>query len=365
MTLRGALSGALSPDDLDRALGFFPSGQHGAITDVPGVRVGHRDVIAGDDIRTGVTAILPHSGNLMTDPVSASIQVINGFGKATGLAQVGELGVLETPLVLTNTLAVGTAWTALVEHAMARSSELGRGGPTVNPVVLECNDAPLNDIRALAVTTSHVHEALAHAAASPDRADVPRGAVGAGVGMTCFGWKGGIGSASRLVTVPAAASASAVAAGMAYTVGVLVLTNMGRPDALVVLGDPVGRRLTPPPAEPADGSVIVVIATDAPLDARQLGRLGRRAGFGLARTGNDAAHGSGEFVVAFSTTHGRGDRGLVRDDPRTMNRLFTAVTEAVAEAVWDSLASATTTVGRERHTVHALPMAEVGGRPTA
>ncbi|GIL25024.1 P1 family peptidase [Actinocatenispora comari] len=337
------------------ALGGLPTGTHNAITDVPGVLVGHETLHAGDAVRTGVTAVVPGPGSAFRDKFPAAVAVFNGFGKAAGLSQIAELGVLETPIVLTNTLAVGAAHEGLVRHALAGDAEIGVSTGTVNPLVLECNDGWLNDIRALPVRPEHVARALAAAAPGP----VTAGPVGAGTGMVCFGWKGGIGTASRQ------------AAG--YTVGALVLTNHGRPAELTIAGVPVGDTVRPEPARQAPewtrgaGSCVVVLATDAPADARQLGRLARRAAVGLARGGSVMQHGSGEYAVAFGTANRvphapagptRATTVLAEDGP-VFDALFTAVAEATAEAVVDSLFAGARTAGAHGHVIEALPVDRV------
>ena len=339
-----------------RALGLgslwlLPPGPRNAITDVAGVRVGHVTVCFGEGAlvpgtgpaRTGVTVILPHAGNLFAEKVAAAVHTINGFGKACGFEQVRELGELETPVALTNTLNVWRVADALVDHALHTNPAIGIATGTVNPVVGECNDGYLNDIQGRHVTAAHVQQALETAAAGP----VAEGAVGAGTGTSCYGWKGGIGTASRVT--PAA--------------------NFGRPEELRFGSAPVGQVLRPPqPPAPERGSVMVVIATDAPLDARQLHRLCVRAGAGLARTGATIGHGSGDFVVAFSTTRricheprapGIAERALVTDEAHVMEQLFPAVVEAVEEAVLNSLCAAETVVGRDGHVRYTLPVAEI------
>jgi len=354
-------------------IGRLDPGPHNAITDVAGVRVGHCTVIAGAGspagadaagerapggggaARTGVTAILPHEGNLFRDKVEAAIHQVNGFGKPTGLAQVAELGQIETPIVLTNTLSVGVTYDAVVRYMLRDNPEIGVTTGTVNPVVLECNDGHLNDIRGGHVHHEHVWRAIAAAAGGP----VQEGTVGAGTGMTAFGFKGGIGTSSRQVSTRA---------GL-LTVGTLVLANFGRRADLRIDGVPVGLELRDwhdSPAAPP-GSVVVVVATDAPLDARQLGRLARRAAIGLARTGSTAANGSGDFVVAFSTTRRtphffdtplRTVPSLI-DDGETAGLLFAAAIESTEEAVIDALFCATSMKGRDDHYVPALPVPEV------
>lgn len=319
----------------------LPAGPRNAITDVAGVTVGHCTLSRGP-VQTGVTAVLPHPGSLFLEKVPAGCAVFNGFGKATGLVQVSELGVLETPIILTNTLSVGTAYTALVRRALAEDPAIGVTTGTVNPVVCECNDGDLNDIRGLHVTEAHVFSALDSAGPVVDE-----GAVGAGRGMVCYGCKGGIGTASRLAEVP----------GVRFCVGCLVLTNYGRAGDLRLAGrrpfpDAVGR--------PDKGSAIVLLATDAPLSHRQLNRLSRRAVAGLCRSGSVIGNGSGELALSFSTAYRVPHRAqspfldlrLLRDEH--LDPLFTAAAEAVEDAVYSSLLHAETVTGVRGHTVLSL-----------
>lgn len=323
--------------DAGLACGRLKPGPRNLITDVPGVAVGHLTRDEGA-IQTGVTAILPHGGNVYRDKPVAASAVINGFGKSVGLMQVEELGTLETPILLTNTLSVGICATALVRRAIAANPDIGRTTATVNPVVMECNDGHLNDIQALAVTEADAGAALD--AAGPDFAV---GAIGAGRGMSAFGFKGGIGSASRRLRLDSARC----------HLGVLVLANFGRAGDLTL---PDGRRVAPP-AEPVAerGSVIVVAATDAPLDHRQLGRVVRRAGVGLARLGAFWGHGSGDIAIGFTTAN-RVDHDERRDvvpfralNERRIDMLFEAMAEATQEAVLDALVSASPVTGRDGH----------------
>lgn len=327
--------------DVGLACGGLKTGPQNAITDVPGVRVGHCTVEDGA-VQTGVTALLPHAGNLYRDKPVAAVEVLNGFGKSVGLMQVEELGVLETPILLTNTLSVGTVSTAVVRHAIAANPDIGRTTATVNPVVMECNDGPLNDIQALAVTEAHAAEALAAAAASAEGAAVAVGSVGAGRGMSCFGFKGGIGTASRRLRLD----------GQRYHLGVLVLANFGRPGALRL---PDGRRVAVPERDdsPEKGSVIVIAATDVPLDHRQLRRVIRRAGVGLARVGSFWGHGSGDIALGFTTAN-RVQHDESADlipmhllNERRIDGLFEAMADATQEAVLDALVAATPVVGRQ------------------
>ncbi|MGG5886185.1 P1 family peptidase [Falsiroseomonas sp. HC035] len=342
-----------------RTLGFAPGlfapGLHNAITDVAGVRVGQVTLIQGETIRTGVTAILPHSGNPYASRVPAGVFAMNGFGKMAGVTQVQELGELETPILLTNTLAVGRAVEALVDWTLAQP-----GNATVrsvNAVVGETNDGRLNDIRARGVTTDHMRQALDQASDGP----VAEGSVGAGTGTMAFGWKGGIGTSSRIL--PAALGG--------WTVGALVQANYG--GALLMDGLPVGRLLrkfylAEHAAEQADadGSVMVVLATDAPLSDRNLQRLARRAMAGIARTGAAFSDGSGDYALAFAThadVRRTPEHGAVADWPNDrMSPLFVAVAEATEEAVLNALCCATTIVSHldgRRVTGQALPLDQV------
>ncbi|MEN6641456.1 MAG: P1 family peptidase [Armatimonadia bacterium] len=341
--------------DLGVSIGELQPGPLNAIVDVPEVAVGHVSLVAGEGplvsgqgpVRTGVTALLPHPGNLFTDRVCAAVEVINGFGKSVGLPQVTELGSLETPILLTNTLSVWTAADALADFM----AELNPGVRSFNPVVGECNDGALNDILGRHVKPQHVRQALAAAS----RVSVQEGNVGAGVGMTGFGWKAGIGTASRLL--PGALDG--------YVLGSLVLTNTGSARDLRVDGVPVGRHLRPPAQPLPAGSIIIVLATDAPLDSRQLHRLAKRAAFGLARVGGIADHGSGDFVIAFSTGNrlsARGEQRLFAPAlvPETeLSSLFRATIETVEEAILNSLLRAETMVGRDALKRLALPLDEL------
>jgi D-aminopeptidase len=323
--------------DLGLGCGRLPTGARNLITDVPGVRVGHCTLSEGE-LRTGVTAILPHAGNVFRDKPLAAADVLNGFGKSVGLMQVEELGQLETPILLTNTLSVGTCATALIRRAIAENADIGRTTSTVNPVVCECNDGHLNDIQALAVTEAHALAALDTAAA-----EFAVGAVGAGTGMSCFGFKGGIGSSSRVVALD----------GTDFHLGVLVLANFGRAGDLRL---PDGRRIGPGSAAGAErGSVIVVVATDLPADHRQLRRIIRRAGAGLAWAGSFWGNGSGDLAVGFTTANridhdGKADIVAMRMlNENRIDAAFLACAEATEEAVMDALAASETTRGRAGH----------------
>jgi D-aminopeptidase len=339
--------------DLGVAPGILPAGPLNAITDVAGVRVGHRTLVRGESVRTGVTAILPHEGNLFQQKAPAAVHVGNGFGKAAGFLQIQELGNLESPIVLTSTLSVGTAIEALVGWTLEQP---GNGNVrSVNAVVGETNDGFLNDIRGRHVTAADVRAAIAAARSGP----VEEGSVGAGTGTMAFGWKGGIGTSSRVLP-PGLGG---------FTVGALVQTNFD--GVLTIDGAPVGERLgrhsfrEQLTGGPEAGSCMIVLATDAPLSTRNLERLARRAVLGLARTGSFLSNGSGDFVIAFST------RNLVPHEPKgrtlaveelandAMSPLFLAAVEAVEEAVYNSLLRAATVTGHQGHTGEAIPVERV------
>lgn len=348
--------------DLGVTPGFLPTGPLNAITDVPGVRVGHVTLIHGDGplregagpVRTGVTAILPHGGNLFRDKPAAGVFTINGFGKACGFEQIRERGVLETPILLTNTLNVARAADALVTYMLRQNPDIGLTAGTLNPVVGECNDGFLNDLRGRHVREEHVFQAIETATGGP----VTEGNVGGGTGTSCYQFKGGIGTASRRALEPP------------FTVGALAQTNFGLRRELRLLGAPVGRLLLEEalPA-PGTGSIMMVLATDAPLDSRQLTRLAARAAFGLARTGSICQDGSGDFVIAFSTANrwphfnpGERPAADVAEAPRfleagqSMDALFAAAVEAVEEAILNALTAAQTLTGRDGNTLFALPL---------
>jgi D-aminopeptidase len=345
--------------DLGLAPGLLQPGAHNAITDVAGVRVGQRTVIEGSTVRTGVTAILPHGGNLFREKVAGAVFVGNAFGKLAGSTQVDELGTIESPIVLTNTLSVGVALDAIVRWTITQpGNEMVR---SVNGLVGETNDGTLNDIRGLHVTREHVTSAIAQAADGP----VEEGAVGAGSGTVAFGWKGGIGTSSRIVPQQTDR----------WTVGVLVQTNYG--GRLTIAGVPVWKTLEPPSSAvaadlsrrsadqadgaKADGSCMIVVATDAPLDARDLKRLAARAIYALARTGSTYSNGSGDFAIAFSThpslrivnTNGPQPRTVMPTDG--VSGLFEAVMDATEEAVYNSMLKAVDVTANGR-TIRALPI---------
>lgn len=347
--------------DLGVTVGVLPPGRFNAITDVLGVRVGHATVVRGENVRTGVTAILPHEGNLFQEKVPAAIFVGNGFGKLTGSTQVRELGDIETPILLTSTLNVPRVADALLDWMLALpGNEQVR---SVNPLVAETNDGFLNDTRSRPVGRADVFAALTSARGGV----VQEGSVGAGAGTVAFGFKGGIGTASRIVPQSAGG----------YTVGVLVQTNFG--GVLTMNGAPVGQELgqyylkeqlgpgrqgqrETAVTDRADGSIIMVVATDAPVDARNLERLAARAMLGLARTGSPSTNGSGDYAIAFSvapqnrvrTTNGVRQVAVLGNDG--MSPLFLAAVEATEEAIYNSLLRATTVTGRDGNRAEALPI---------
>jgi len=364
--LAGVITGMDRPRirDLGIIVGELPTGVQNAITDVTGVRVGHTTLISGEGplhpeygpIRTGVTVILPHGDDVFRHKVYAAVHTINGFGKPFGFEQVRELGLIESPIALTNTLNVGLVADALVQHAIRQNPDIGIRTASVNVVVGETNDGWLNDLQGRHIRAEHVWAAIESASSGP----VVEGAVGAGTGTICFGWKGGIGTASRVL--PAGVGG--------FTLGALVQSNMGGAQDLTICGVPVGRHIRPDRSDRlvrSQGSIVIVLATDAPLDSRQLQRLCVRAAAGLARSGSHYAHSSGDFVIAFSTTrqieHGPSSltttQVVLADEQKVMGWLFPAVVESVEEAILNSLFRAETMVGRDGHTAYALPVKQV------
>ncbi|MFD1359848.1 P1 family peptidase [Fictibacillus halophilus] len=333
-------------------VGTFSSGKKNCITDVEGVKVGHvtLDYPINDTeyACTGVTAILPHDGNLFQEKVTAASYIINGFGKTTGLVQLNELGVLESPIMLTNTFGVPAVTQGTLQYMLEQNPEIGDTTGTVNVVVGECNDSYLNSIRHFPVKPDHAIEAILKA---KDEA-AEEGAVGAGKGMICFGYKGGIGTSSRVVSEK-------------YTLGCLVLSNFGKREEFKY-SHSKGEK-TEGLSETSDGSIMIVLATDAPLSDRQLLRVAKRCGIGLGRTGSHFSNGSGDIVIAFSTAHKIPHfneketeiRTQLREDLPIMNELFTAAAEATEEAILNSLSQAETTTGRNGHTVSAFPFRRV------
>jgi D-aminopeptidase len=340
--------------DLGVKPGVFPTGALNSITDVKGVRVGQSTVVEGDSVHTGITAILPHDGNLFQDRVPAALFVGNGFGKILGVTQLRELGELETPILLTCTLCVWKAADAMVEWMLAKPGM--QNVRSINPVVAETNDGTLNAIRSRPIRPEHVRAALESASGNA----VAEGSVGAGAGTIAFGWTGGIGSSSRVLPQSLGG----------WTVGVLVQTNFG--GILQVLGAPVGKELgqysfkrdVETPRERGDGSIVMVVATDAPLSDRNLERLAARAIMGLSRTGSSASNGSGDYVIAFSTStkvrRAFNARTIATEEVANeeMSGLFQAVVEATEESIYNSLFMATDVTANGR-TVHAIPLDSV------
>ena len=326
-------------------IGTLKKGKRNLITDVSGVTVGHCTLSDGD-IQTGVTAIKPHQGNMFKDKLMAASYVINGFGKSIGLVEVEELGQIETPLLLTNTLSVGTVGTGLIRYMLSQNDDIGTTTGSVNPVVFECNDSSLNDLRGL-----HVKEEHAFSALDDCKDDFEEGAVGAGRGMRCHELKGGIGSASRVFEID----------GKEYTLGALTLTNHARYADLTINGDPIGKRIAYPREETEDkGSVITIIATNLPLSERQLKRLCKRVPVGLSRTGSIMANGSGEIALAFTTANHKphySEKAVLPMNfllDKEIDIVFRAVSECVEEAVISSLLHAETVVGRNGNKVVSL-----------
>ena len=342
------------PRDYGIEIGVLKPGKLNAITDVEGVTVGHETIIEGDHVRTGVTAIVPHQGNIFQNKVPAAIYIGNGFGKLAGYSQVKELGNIETPIILTNTLSVAPATEGLVSYTLNQKENADVR--SVNSVVGETNDGYLNDIRGRHVTEQHVLNAIANAKSG----SVEEGNVGAGTGTICFGYKGGIGTSSR--QLPASLGG--------FTIGVLVQANFG--GVLEINGVPIAKELQKYPyrdkiLNDADGSCMIVVITDAPLNARNLERLAKRAMLGLAKTGGIASNGSGDYVIALSTAKEnfipyQSDSMLelkkeVRNDD--MSPLFLATIESTEEAILNALFAAKTISGRDGHIIEALPIDKV------
>ncbi len=319
-------------------------GKLNKITDVYGIKVGHK-TLANGDIQTGVTAIIPHERNIFKEKLIAGSFVINGFGKTTGLLQINELGTIETPIILTNTLSVGTAYSALVKYMLAENEDIGEGAGTVNPIICECNDGKLNDIRGLHVKEEDIFEAINSA-----KQNFECGSVGAGRGMRCHQLKGGIGSSSRIIKID----------GKEYTLGTLVLSNHSVLEELTINGRKIAKEISTLKSEEEKGSIITIIATDIPLSSRQLTRLCKRVPLGLAMTGAYCGNGSGELAIAFSTAN------IVPHKPKDsissyqflsdtkIDIVFKAVKSSVEESVLDSLYSAETVRGKDGNVVKSL-----------
>ncbi|MDR7856744.1 P1 family peptidase [Tissierella sp.] len=329
-------------------IGTFAIGNTNSITDVKGVKVGHVTLDEGA-IKTGVTAILPHTGNIFKDKLVAACHVINGFGKSTGLIQIEELGTIETPIILTNTLSVGTAHEALVRYMLKDNEDIGDTTGTVNPIICECNDGVISDIRGLHIKEEHVYEAIERSST-----EFAEGDVGAGRGMICYDLKGGIGSSSRIVQL----------GGNSYTIGVLALSNFGTLKDFALNGDHIGPRL----ADKIDkmnstedkGSIIIILATDIPLSSRQLKRVIKRVYPGISRTGSYTGNGSGEVVIGFSTANiiKHYEENDIVDikiiNENKINRVFKATVEATEEAIINSMICSSSTVDRKGNMVYSL-----------
>ncbi|MCM3744969.1 P1 family peptidase [Sporosarcina luteola] len=345
------------------------TGKRNAITDVPGVKVGHvtlHEESGPESACTGVTAILPHDGNSFDQKVPAASFVLNGFGKSAGLIQVEELGVIESPIMLTNTFSVGAVLEGTLRHMLEENTAIGDSTSSLNIVVGECNDSYLNAMRSMIVRPEHAIEAIRKASSG----SFEQGDVGAGKGMICFGRKGGIGSSSRVVPY----------GEESFTVGVLTLTNFGNPEECLIdewlVRNKMQLRTAPDNLETSsemhskkpDGSIMIIVATDAPVDSRQLKRFAKRASIGLGRTGSHIHNGSGDIIIAFSNAYTipHASEGvdtvsytLLRDDAKVMNELFKAVIEATEEAVYQSMMHAETTTGRNGRTVERWPVVKV------
>jgi D-aminopeptidase len=343
--------------ELGYTVGRFPVGEGNALVDVPGVLVGHRTLTDGAS-RTGVTAILPHGGNLYAEKVLGGCHAVNAYGKPTGLSQLAEMGTIESPILVTSTLSVGPVWEGGLRHALAQNPAAARDRDTINVIVGECFDGWLSDARALAVRPEHALDAIA--AASEE--ETGEGAVGAGAGTTCFGFKSGVGTSSRRVED--------------LVLGCLVVSNYGsRRDLHMLTGSPgtVAAPADAVPGERADegGSIFIVLGTDAPLSERQLRRLAVRAALGLGRAGSFASNASGEFALAFSTAHRLPHRAerrhdefrFLRDDSTVVRQLFEAAGEVVLESVLGSLCSAEATAGRDGRRADAFPYELLDGMP--
>ena len=332
-------------ENIKLKIGKLQKGKNNLITDVKGVKVGHKTLDNGN-IKTGVTAIIPHSDNIFREKLICSSYVINGFGKSVGLVQINELGTLETPIILTNTLSVGTCSTALVKYMLKENDDIGVTTGTVNPVVCECNDGYLNDIRGLHVKEEDVFDAIENA-----EINFKEGNIGAGTGMSCYQLKGGIGSASRVLKLD----------DKEYTIGSLVLSNFGLKEDLLVAGIKVGEKILEKESEELEkGSIIIILATDIPMNERQLKRIAKRVPIGLARTGSHIGNGSGDIVIAFSTAN-RIKHYEYRDivsikiiNENIIDKVFRGVIECVEEAVISSLLHSEKTIGTSEHKRESL-----------
>ena len=328
-------------------IGILETGTSNSITDVEGITVGHTTISNGP-IQTGVTAIIPHRGNIFLDKIIGATHVINGFGKTIGTIQIDELGIIESPILLTNTLSIGVCTDALLKYMIKENTAIGRTTGTINPVVCECNDMFLNDIRSFAVTEEHVLSAISNASTI-----VEEGGVGAGTGMKCFGLKGGIGTSSRIINIH----------NQTYTLGVLVLSNFGKLSDFQLQGRPLGQKLEkiiPHQSEKDKGSIIIIVATDLPVSDRQLKRIIKRVSIGLSKTGSYIGNGSGDIAIGFSTAnkiphYSTGRLNTISQLPEDeMDQAFVAVADATEEAIINSLITANTTVGRDNNVLYSL-----------
>lgn len=330
--------------DYNIFIGTLETGELNSITDVPGVKIGHV-TLDNKDIKTGVTALLPHDGNLFKKKVIASSHVINGYGKSIGLMQINEMGTIETPIILTNTFSIGTAFNAVIEFMLKDNKDIGTTTGTINPIICECNDGYLNNIRKQNIEKSHVIEAINNASK-----EFKEGSVGAGCGMSCLGLKGGIGTASRVIIMQ----------NIKYTVGSLVLTNFGKGEDLLIDGIKAGKFITKNDNLSDKGSIIMIISTNIPLNERQLKRINKRAVVGLIRTGSYIGNGSGDIVISFTTANKINHyekRDIVHSKIINENKIdliFRAVAESVEESILNSLISANPTIGRDNNTKKSL-----------
>lgn len=334
--------------DYGIVIGSMKTGERNSITDVKGVKVGHV-TLADGKIQTGVTAIMPHGGNIFKEKVMAVSHVINGFGKTMGTIQIEELGTIETPIILTNTLGIGTAADALIDYMLLQNEDIGSGTGTVNPIVCECNDQYLNDIRGKHITKEHILEAIHNA-----DTDFEEGAVGAGRGMSCLGFKGGIGTSSRILYINEEV----------FTVGVLVMSNFGVKGDLIIDGVKVGRTVEEFKKDlngsEDKGSIIIILAADIPLTERQLKRIAKRAVVGLSRTGSYIGNGSGDIVIGFSTVNrinhyeDNSTISIKMLNENKIDQVFRAAGEAVEEAILNSMVCAETTIGKDGNVRESL-----------
>ena len=329
-------------------IGNLPIGKNNSITDVEGVRVGHKTLDDGK-VKTGVTAIIPHEGNIFKEKLIAASHVINGFGKSTGLMQIDELGTIETPIILTNTLSVGKAHESLVRYMLEDNEDIGRTTGTVNPIICECNDGKINDIRGLYIEQEHIYEAIDNA-----KTIFEEGSVGAGRGMMCYNLKGGVGSSSRILEID----------NTKYTLGTLVLSNFGALEDFVLNGDHLGKDIIEKIENYVSledkGSIIIILATDIPLSSRQLKRVIKRVYPGISRTGSYTSNGSGEVAIGFSTANRVNhyeEKGIINIsiiNEEKINDIFKAAVEATEEAILNSLVCSNRTLDREGKIVHSL-----------